>query len=941
MTISTESTRVEYDGDGGTKPFAVPFKFLDKVDLVVLLRDKAAGTDVVQTLTTHYTVTGAGAASGTVTFVTAPPTGQRVVIYNDPDLTQLVDYQSGDTFPAETHEQALDRLTLQQKRTRELVERAPRLLEGDLNDGTGTFDANLNRIKNLGVPTANADAATKNYVDSTVTNTVGPIPSGGTYVTATGSPTARTISDRWAEVFNVKDYGAVGDGVADDTAEIQAAIDAAGAYGHVYIPSGTYMLSDSLKVFKNIRMTGEGIDSKLQMLPGSTMTTPGMIQLPNTISTDGWATSTAYSLQDFVFNPVTFENYVCITAGTSGATAPTGTSDVSDGVCQWRYLFTAASATSATNVANRSRIGHFFLHGNSVAKYGILGVTNHTSFIDLVIQGTTVAGIRTGFGWCNYLERVEVSYTSGDGIQLMDSNNNETELNSCKVFANDGIGIRVNGYSALKLVNCLMEFNKKTGFYSAIGGRGLHIDTCYFESNSEDGITFAQPLPYTGGTSDVNIKADIILNGSASDTQTARAYLNHGVTVSNCYTLARYDNAPTNGFSFVMAPSVDGLVLTGNAVGDSSVVDAALLGTPGHPETNAAGVNDGLGSPTGMTANGNTGFASTLEVSAVGNLGLNHIAAYDHRFDTALNRNIAVTDMGKWGVISASNGGTFTRSAEVFTPAPRLPVYELAWATANGSHLFGYTVDAADFPDLHNKQMIIGCWVKHPFSGNGNIAPYFILGASANIALTSSHSSDTSWRKWFFRFKMPTTGTVGWSVRKIGAAGTVHAAAPILCEYGADTELLLSQEPQFTGVTWGSAAPVAGTYAVGNIVYNTAPTAGGTIGWVCTVAGTPGTWKTFGTVNPQTVFTGSATWNPGTVGSWVAKSVSVSCPGATVGMFVKCSLSSLDDGPNMFTVSISGFVESGGGSVRVSLANMKSASVAIPSGTVKVSASAT
>ena len=65
MTISTESTRVEYDGDGGTKPFAVPFKFLDKVDLVVLLRDKAAGTDVVQTLTTHYTVAGAGAASGT------------------------------------------------------------------------------------------------------------------------------------------------------------------------------------------------------------------------------------------------------------------------------------------------------------------------------------------------------------------------------------------------------------------------------------------------------------------------------------------------------------------------------------------------------------------------------------------------------------------------------------------------------------------------------------------------------------------------------------------------------------------------------------------------------------------------------------------------------------------------------------------------------------
>lgn len=47
-----------------------------------------------------------------------------------------------------------------------------------------------------------------------------------------------------------------------------------------------------------------------------------------------------------------------------------------------------------------------------------------------------------------------------------------------------------------------------------------------------------------------------------------------------------------------------------------------------------------------------------------------------------------------------------------------------------------------------------------------------------------------------------------------------------------------------------SAAPVAGTWAVGDVVYNTAPAAGGTMGWVCTSAGTPGTWKTFGNIAP-------------------------------------------------------------------------------------------
>jgi hypothetical protein len=46
----------------------------------------------------------------------------------------------------------------------------------------------------------------------------------------------------------------------------------------------------------------------------------------------------------------------------------------------------------------------------------------------------------------------------------------------------------------------------------------------------------------------------------------------------------------------------------------------------------------------------------------------------------------------------------------------------------------------------------------------------------------------------------------------------------------------------------GSAAPTTGIWKVGDIVWNTAPVAGGTIGFVCTTAGTPGTWKTWGAI---------------------------------------------------------------------------------------------
>lgn len=51
--------------------------------------------------------------------------------------------------------------------------------------------------------------------------------------------------------------------------------------------------------------------------------------------------------------------------------------------------------------------------------------------------------------------------------------------------------------------------------------------------------------------------------------------------------------------------------------------------------------------------------------------------------------------------------------------------------------------------------------------------------------------------------------------------------------------------------TGGTAAPASGTWALGDICWNTGPATTEYVGWICTVAGTPGTWLGFGVINPS------------------------------------------------------------------------------------------
>ena len=110
MTVSSTTTKVSYSGNGSTTVFAYTFKIFADADLTVIVRTDSTGAEVTKTLTTHYTVSGAGNVSGgNVTFGTAPASGETVVIKRNLALTQSTDYTPNDPFPAASHEDALDR----------------------------------------------------------------------------------------------------------------------------------------------------------------------------------------------------------------------------------------------------------------------------------------------------------------------------------------------------------------------------------------------------------------------------------------------------------------------------------------------------------------------------------------------------------------------------------------------------------------------------------------------------------------------------------------------------------------------------------------------------------------------------------------------------------------------------------------------------------------
>ncbi|MDC3162298.1 hypothetical protein OA670_01645 [Candidatus Pelagibacter sp.] len=165
MTISTTTIKNSYSGNGSTTTFNYTFKITDQDDIDVIIRS-SSGTETTKTITTHYTVTGVGnSGGGTVVFTAGniPASGETVVLRRSTPLTQGVDLIENDPLPANTLEDAFDKLTSISQELQEQLDRSLKVSRtATLNTAEITDDATARAGKLLGF------SADGNSLDATI-----------------------------------------------------------------------------------------------------------------------------------------------------------------------------------------------------------------------------------------------------------------------------------------------------------------------------------------------------------------------------------------------------------------------------------------------------------------------------------------------------------------------------------------------------------------------------------------------------------------------------------------------------------------------------------------------------------------------------------------------------------------------------------------------------
>jgi len=229
---------VRYLADGEQTAFGYPFPVFASEDLRVYIdgAEQSYG----------FTVTGAGqTAGGSVTFETAPAQDSRITLERHLPIERMTDYLEGGDFSAASINNELDYLVAS-------VQQVQRANAAMLQYGDHEEPANVELPpKTQRAGKALGFDAQGNLV---AVSLEGSMAAPDFTAPGTGAIT-RTSADKFADLVSVKDFGAIGDGLTDDTLALQQAL---AAHYAVLIPEGTYLITNTLSLKAGQSLIGLG-----------------------------------------------------------------------------------------------------------------------------------------------------------------------------------------------------------------------------------------------------------------------------------------------------------------------------------------------------------------------------------------------------------------------------------------------------------------------------------------------------------------------------------------------------------------------------------------------------------------------------------------------------------------------------------------------------------
>ncbi|MCP4108319.1 MAG: hypothetical protein GY749_22715 [Desulfobacteraceae bacterium] len=287
MTITSTTNRVNTDGDGATTVFSFPYYVEDSGDLEVWLRS-SAGVETLQTLTTHYSLSGLESAAVSVTMVTAPANGERLTCIRKEPHTNEISVDDVNSFRAQAFEDQFDRIARGQQRIEDEVGRSIRLRDTDLEDATGEYDANSRQIVNVADGVEDNDAANVAQITSLTSASVVAAATSASNAATSESNAATSESNASTSESNAA------------TSESNAATSASNAA----TSASNASTSESNAATSESNAAQSAVDAGMDWQ-------------------GAWVTSTAYTVSQVSYN-AGYGAYICTSGHTSGASTEPG-----------------------------------------------------------------------------------------------------------------------------------------------------------------------------------------------------------------------------------------------------------------------------------------------------------------------------------------------------------------------------------------------------------------------------------------------------------------------------------------------------------------------------------------------------------------------------------------------------------------------------------------